>query len=79
MTWNYRIVQKIERDGETSQGIYEVYYDDAGCPQYVTENPVQIQWTLGENFIYIRNQIMQAFEQPVLYYEDFEQADKEVF
>lgn len=65
MTWNYRIVEK-----NGTQGIHEVYYDN-GEPTAVTENPVEIVWDVGNNACYIRNQIMQAFDQPVLYYDSF--------
>lgn len=76
MSWSYRIVEKIEEDGSVTQGIYEIYYDDCE-PLFCTKEPVRILWDKGENFLVTRNQLMRAFEEPVLQYDDFE--DKEVF
>lgn len=71
MTWNYRIVEKRDASGEITQGIHEVFYSD-GEPSHVTENPVEISWVVGENPGVVAKQLKEAFEKPVLYFEDFE-------
>lgn len=76
MTWSYRIVEKIEEDGYTYQGIYEVYYTD-GEPTSVTQTPVNIVWTAGESTHLILKQIERAFNEPVLHWDDI--VNKEVF
>lgn len=76
MTWNYRILERVEEEGTVTQGLYEVYYDD-GEPVFCTKDPVGILWDKGENFLVLRNQLMRAFEEPVLHYDDFN--NKEVF
>ena len=65
MTWNYRIVM---RNGEYA--IYEVYYDDAGNVEAVTDAPVYPAGTsieeLGKDLKYYQ----QALQQPVLHYDE---------
>jgi len=77
MSWNYRIVEKIEKEtGYTWQGIFEVYYVD-GEPAAVSQEAIPIQWEVGENAHHILTQIREAFNHPVLYFDDFN--NKEVF
>jgi len=77
MTWNYRIVEKTDKEtGYTWQGIFEVYYTD-GEPTAVTQEAVSLVWEVGDNTHYVLSQLEQAFKQPVLYWDDFN--NKEVF
>ena len=78
MTWNYRLVEKVdEMDGYTYQGIYEVYYDDLGEPSSVTATPVPLIWTAGESTHLVLQQIQEAFNKPILHWDDI--VNKEVF
>jgi len=71
VSWNYRIIKHIDKDGDEYFAIHEVYYDEAGNPNGVTEDEVGIHGTnmeeLKDDLKYHRN----AFRKPVLNYEDF--------
>lgn len=41
MTWNYRIIRRVV-EGEAFYSIHEVFYDDAGEPEMVTEDAVDL-------------------------------------
>jgi hypothetical protein len=67
LTWNYRIIRHVDPEGEW-YGIHEVYYDDQGQPHSLTANPVPIDAETPEE---LRRLLDEAFEKPVLNYDDF--------
>lgn len=69
MSWDYRLVHRIETDGET-YAVHEVYYNDAGQPNGVTERPCYLA---AESVKELRSDLMlmrHAFELPILEWED---------
>ncbi len=66
-TWNYRV---IEEDGVFV--IHEVYYDDAGQPEYFTAEPVH---PMGETLEELRGDLayfQRALDLPVLKIEELQ-------
>lgn len=66
MSWNYRMVRN-----ENSVAIHEVYYGEDGEPHSCTMNPVS---PLGKDVESLKKDfemMEQAFDKPVLDYEDF--------
>ena len=71
MTWNYRIVSEKAPEGEFLQ-LYEVYYDDDGKINGMTENPMK---PYGESVEELQNDLeymMEALKQPVLDMKELE-------
>ena len=71
MFWNYRVIKKIHDDGTEIFAIHEVYYDDDGKPDLVTEDPCEPQ---GETLEELKDDCewyQKALEHPVLNYDDF--------
>jgi len=69
-TWSYRRVTKSLGDGEYQTGIHEVY-SVGGIPTACTEEPVAPVATEDEDLSDVMKQYMDAFNKPILYYEDF--------
>jgi len=73
--WNYRVVRKAYPPGadgtiEHVLGIHEVYYDDDGKPEMVTENRMDAH---GETLDELRTDLrwmMEALDKPVLEYDE---------
>ena len=68
-TWDYRVVHR-EVDGESVYAIHEVYYDPAGVPTMVTENPVYPMGETWEEFQRDLNRYNMAMLNPILEYDD---------
>lgn len=69
--WNFRVLRKKEENGAISYGIYEVYYDKHGNPQYCSNSSMEPK---EENVRDLKTQIIQmlkAFDKPILKHEDF--------
>jgi len=68
-TWNHRVIKRTYENGEVQYGIYEVHYD--GKKIYsCTADAMEV---LGETFDELEEcyeQMGQAFDAPVLNYED---------
>jgi len=65
MTWNYRVIQRVE---PTTYAIHEVYYDN-GIPKLVTENAVA---PMGESPEELRRDCQHyilALDKPILDYD----------
>jgi len=72
MTWNYRVVKKRYEDTElVFFGIHEVYYDEEGKPNLVTQEPIDVSGESVEDLLDIYETMKEAFRKPVLLYEDF--------
>jgi hypothetical protein len=74
MTWNYRRVAIKYDDGYTEYGIYEVYYDSDGSILARTEDPVGVTSDSEYNLGRVYEMMDEAFNQPVLTDEDFNNA-----
>ena len=67
MTWNYRVVQRVEQTC-TTYAIHEVFYGN-GIPKLVTEDAVA---PMGESLEELRRDIehyMLALDKPILDYD----------
>ena len=74
--WNYRVVRTEEEQYDSYQ-LYEVYYDDDGKIEGMTENAMQ---PYGESVEELQNDLeymMEALKQPVLDMKDLEKQFKE--
>jgi hypothetical protein len=70
MTWDYRLVKRTYR-GEVLYGLHEVYYDDQGTPESITEDPVGVaEQSKGDIMTTLRH-MERALTMPTLNYEDF--------
>jgi hypothetical protein len=65
MTWNYRVV-RTAYGAEESFVIYEVYYDDDGCPEARTEGPAHPAGETLEDLQEDLRWYLQALREPVL-------------
>jgi len=68
--WNYRLIRRQTEHGEKI-AIHEVYYNSQDEPRSCTKNPVPVA---GEDIEVLKKDVemmKQAFEKPVLDYEDF--------
>jgi hypothetical protein len=69
MTWNYRVV-RVEEEGYDRYQLYEVYYDDDGKLEGMTENSMH---PYGESVEELQNDLeymMEALRKPVLDMKD---------
>lgn len=76
MTWNHRVVRRIFPDGEILFGIHEVFYNDDGQPDMVTDDAVRV---LGDDIDDLEQTLKwmrKALGQPILEYSDFEGGGK---
>ena len=74
--WNYRVVRTKEKEYDSYQ-LYEVYYDDDGKIEGMTENAMQ---PYGESVEELESDLvfmMQALKQPVLDMKELEKQFKE--
>lgn len=83
MTWSYRVVRRVFFEGgqgeEVTYAVHEAYYDDDGNVTSITKNSVapiyseaedddpDNKWSLKKDF----EQQMEAFNHPILNYEDY--------
>ena len=78
--WNHRIVKRVQKLGSeefTTYGIYEVYYDERGQPNGITESPVE---PFGENateLLVSWGMMVSAFTKPILDYDEFVNKDSQ--
>lgn len=71
MTWNYRVVRRIDGRGEEFLAIYEVYYDKEGNPEAVTEDPISPHGDDMDDLHGAFDLYKLSLDKPVLNYEDF--------
>jgi hypothetical protein len=70
--WNYRMVRRHLRDGTTRIGIHEVFYDDEGKAERITEEPIGLENDADEGvpgLVAEIGSVLHAIAQPVLEYE----------
>jgi hypothetical protein len=68
--WNYRLIRRQTEHGE-SFAVHEVYYDSQGEPRSCTKFPVSASGEDVEGLKKDFEKMKQAFDKPVLDYEDF--------
>ena len=75
MTWNYRVMQRVEA-GETFYTIHEVYYSDGDMPILCTKDSM---FALGDNVHKLKKDMelmMESFKKPTLNYDSFKKCEK---
>jgi hypothetical protein len=70
MSWNYRLVKCTQGD-LVLYGIHEVYYDDHGAPESITELPVSVTEESKGDIMTTLRHMERALTMPTLNYEDF--------
>lgn len=71
--WNYRVV-RVEEEEYDSYQLYEIYYDDDGKIEYMTENAMQ---PYGESIEELRSDLefmMEALRHPALDMKELEKS-----
>jgi hypothetical protein len=58
VTWNYRIVRYLDNKGF---GLHEVYYNEAGKPYAMTEDPCRFSCDVEEGAEGVRGSLLTAF------------------
>lgn len=69
MSWNYRVVKQDDH-GTPLYGIYEVYYNDVGKANGVTESPIRIYEESVDDLKKTLILIEEALTKEVLIYEE---------
>lgn len=72
VTFNYRILRR-----NVEVAICEVFYGEAGDPTSCTEEPVSPAALSGQDLKYELQWIMEAFDRPVVEYEEFLKKESE--
>ncbi len=70
MTWNHRLV-KHTHDNEVFYAIHEVYYDEQGNPESITQDPVGVSEQSKDDVMTTLRHMERALTMPTLNYEDF--------
>ena len=82
MSWNHRVVRSVHRSNvegdepDVTFGVHEVYYDEAGTPNGVTQDAVA---PMGRTEKELRNELrmfMRALTVPTLEMSDFTRGGK---
>ena len=73
MTWNYRVVHRVQ-EAEEFYGLHEVYYDDQDRPHLVTDMPCAMGNTLAELTADL-SQMHRALDDGVLEWADIVPAE----
>jgi len=78
MSWNYRVVRS-----NNILSIREVYYDDDGTPQGMTESPLAIEAYLDEGesietILYILDRIKESVEKYGILDDPWPENEKEI-
>lgn len=68
--WNYRVIKRTVT-GETTFGVYEVYYDESDTPSACSESPVEPFGETVEELMLDLDRMRSAAEKPTLNYDDF--------
>ena len=69
MTWNYRLVSRMHRDGSCTFAIHEAYYDEAGRLETVTRDAVEVFGESRREALEDYRAMAEAFRAPVLPWE----------
>jgi hypothetical protein len=70
MTWNHRLVKRAH-DNEVFYAIHEVYYDEQGNPESITQDPVGVSEQSKGDVMTTLRLMERALTMPTLNYEDF--------
>ncbi|MGZ5802337.1 MAG: hypothetical protein ACXWJZ_17115 [Burkholderiaceae bacterium] len=72
MTWNYRVMELIDVDGEPYHEIREVYYDDDGNPNGYVDHAADLSSVEGiAGLAWVLVRMREALEKPILREGDF--------
>jgi hypothetical protein len=69
MTWNYRVVHRVI-NAKDIYAVHEVYYDEDGLPEMVTEEPVNAQGETYEELVHDVVHYIAALAYPILEYDE---------
>lgn len=70
MSWNHRIVKRAEGD-KVYYSIHEVYYNDQGVPESISETPIGVMEESKQDVMITLRRMERAITMPTLNYEDF--------
>lgn len=73
MGWNYRVIRHHDPNNDEPDylSIHEVYYDDEGRPERVTEQPTGAGAETVEGLREVFGLMRQALDKPILDFETF--------
>lgn len=78
MSWNYRVIEFVDPDGEPWRAIHEVHYDDAGKPSSYSEDAAIVMSSDGKGDVkelgWVLDRMREALEKPVMVERDFNGA-----
>lgn len=75
MTWNHRVIRNRSEGGEEWLALHEVYYNESGEPDMVTQEPIVV---IGQDLRELRQtlkRMIKALENPILDYESFPKSE----
>ena len=70
MTWNHRVIRRVNEQGEEYYAIHEVYYNEDNEPHMVTEEAVSPFGETLEELEQDMEWFIKAMRHPVLNYEE---------
>ena len=70
MSWNYRVVKEILKNGECCYAVHEVHYDERGDPAMMTVRDVSPGGEHMEEFLHSLTSWLTAIEKQVLVFDD---------
>lgn len=71
MSWNHRLFQEPDTDGEPWLTIREIYYDDKGVPNGYTGDEIAANGNTVEEVRLQLERMLRCLELPILKAEDF--------
>jgi len=71
MSWNYRLIKRAH-EGREFYAIHEVYYNDNGVPESVTQDAVPVLGDTTEEVTHTLIYMLKALTEPTLDYKIFE-------
>lgn len=65
--WNYRIMAKLQSNGQYELNIHEVHYNKEGIPDSYTARPVGPRGDKVSDIRFVLNKMIHALDKPILY------------
>lgn len=73
MTWNFRVMELIDSDGEPYHEIREIYYDENGKLNGYVDHAAEISSVGGlAGLAWVLDRMREALEKPVVRERDFQ-------
>lgn len=69
MTWNYRVLQTAQQDGEPWYQIHKVFYKN-NVPNASTETKVGVVGESKEDLLWVLDRMREAIEKPALVWDE---------